>query len=153
MLNVVVLTGRLVADPELRHTSNDLAVTSFTIAVNRRYSRSAEERNTDFIDIVAWRNTAEFVCKYFGKGNLIAIEGSIQTRTYQDKEGNNRKAFEIVASNVDFVESKKNSENSGSYAQQDYSDNDNSKGTAGDSYSSGNDEDFQMTDNDDDLPF
>ena len=65
MLNVVVLTGRLVADPELRHTSNDLAVTSFTIAVNRRFARAGEERQTDFIDIVAWRSNAEFVCKYF----------------------------------------------------------------------------------------
>ena len=68
MLNVVVLTGRLVADPELRHTPNDIAVTSFTIAVNRRFARTPEERQTDFIDIVAWRNTAEFVCKYFQKG-------------------------------------------------------------------------------------
>ena len=111
MLNVAVLTGRLVADPELRHTPNDTAVTSFTIAVNRRFSRNTEERQTDFIDIVAWRTTAEFVCKYFKKGQLISIEGSIQTRSYQDKEGNKRKAFEVIANNVHFVESKKDISN------------------------------------------
>ncbi len=150
MLNVVVLTGRLVADPELRHTSNDLAVTSFTIAVNRRFARAGEERQTDFIDIVAWRSNAEFVCKYFRKGNLIAIEGSIQTRSYQDKDGNNRKAFEIVANNVQFVESKKDStvdNSSGSYS------NPTNAINADDSYSSGADSDFQTTDTDDDLPF
>lgn len=150
MLNVVVLTGRLVADPELRHTSNDLAVTSFTIAVNRRFARAGEERQTDFIDIVAWRNNAEFVCKYFKKGNLIAIEGSIQTRSYQDKDGNNRKAFEIVANNVQFVESKK--ESSVDTSASDYPSPSVTSVAAG-SYSSGADGDFQTTDTDDDLPF
>lgn len=147
MLNVVVLTGRLVADPELRHTASDLAVTTFTIAVNRRYARTGEERQTDFIDIVAWRNNAEFVCKYFQKGSLIAIEGSIQTRTYQDKDGKNRKVFEVVANNVQFAESKRESGNIS--APQDAFE------PAGntDSYSSGSDEDFQATDTDDDLPF
>ncbi len=148
MLNVVVLTGRLVADPELRHTANDLAVTSFTVAVNRRYARAGEERQTDFIDIVAWRNNAEFVCKYFQKGNLIAIEGSIQTRTYQDKDGKNRRAFEVVANNVQFVESKKDSGN----ASSGFSGTLESDTNIG-SYSSGSDEDFQTTDTDDDLPF
>lgn len=148
MLNVVVLTGRLVADPELRHTANDLAVTSFTVAVNRRYARAGEERQTDFIDIVAWRNNAEFVCKYFQKGNLIAIEGSIQTRTYQDKDGKNRKAFEVVANDVQFVESKKDSGNASSGLLGTF-ESDTNIG----SYSSGSDEDFQTTDTDDDLPF
>lgn len=106
MLNVVVLTGRLTTDPELRHTSSGIAVTSFSIAVDRRY-RSGEERQTDFINIVAWRNSAEFVANYFKKGQLIAIEGSIQTRKYQDKDGNNRTAFEVVANNVQFAESKR----------------------------------------------
>ena len=147
MLNVVVLTGRLTADPELRHTSNDLAVTSFTIAVNRRFARPGEERQTDFIDIVAWRSNAEFVCKYFKKGNLIAIEGSIQTRTYQDKEGNNRKAFEIVANNVQFVESKRDSGNAAP------SEGGNNSDMSLNAYSSGVDADFQTTDADDDLPF
>ena len=147
MLNVVVLTGRLVADPELRHTANDLAVTTFTIAVNRRYARSGEERQTDFIDIVAWRSNAEFVCKYFQKGSLIAVEGSIQTRTYQDKEGKNRKVFEVVANNVQFAESKRES-GSVSAPQNDFESGDNMN-----SYSSGSDADFQATDTDDDLPF
>ena len=106
MLNVVVLTGRLTSDPELKHTTSGIAVTSFSIAVDRRY-RSGEERQTDFINIVAWRNSAEFVANYFKKGQLIAIEGSIQTRRYQDKDGNNRTAFEVVANNVQFAESKR----------------------------------------------
>ncbi len=147
MLNVVVLTGRLVADPELRHTSSDLAVTTFTIAVNRRYARAGEERQTDFIDIVAWRSNAEFVCKYFQKGSLIAIEGSIQTRTYQDKDGKNRKVFEVVANNVQFAESKKDGGNVSAPADAF------EPAAAPDSYSSGSDEDFQATDTDDDLPF
>lgn len=108
MFNLVVLTGRLTADPELKTTSNGLSVTTFSIAVDRRY-RSGEERQTDFINIVAWRQTAEFITKYFKKGNLIGIEGSIQTRRYQDKNGNNRTAFEVVVNNVQFVESKRDS--------------------------------------------
>ncbi len=108
MFNLVVLTGRLTADPELKTTANGIPVTTFSIAVDRRY-RSGEERQTDFINIVAWRQSAEFITKYFKKGNLIGIEGSIQTRRYQDKNGNNRTAFEVVASNVQFVESKRDS--------------------------------------------
>ncbi len=106
MFNLVVLTGRLTADPELKTTANGISVVSFSIAVDRRY-RSGEERQTDFINIVAWRSSAEFISKYFKKGSLIGIEGSIQTRRYQDKNGNNRTAFEVVANNVQFVESKR----------------------------------------------
>lgn len=106
MLNVAILMGRLVADPEIRHTPNDIAVTSFTIAVDRSYVKSGAERQADFIDIVAWRATAEFVCKYFRKGQMIAVQGSIQTRSYTDKDGNKRKAFEILAEKVDFADSK-----------------------------------------------
>ena len=108
MFNLVVLTGRLTADPELKTTPNGISVTSFSIAVSRRY-RAGEEQQADFINIVAWRQTAEFICKYFNKGNMIGIEGSIQTRRYTDKNGNNRTAFEVVASNAQFVESKKDS--------------------------------------------
>ena len=108
MFNLVVLTGRLTADPELKTTTNGTNVTTFSIAVERRY-RSGEERQTDFISIVAWQKTAEFITKYFKKGNLIGIEGSIQTRRYQDKNGNNRTAFEVIANNVQFVESKRES--------------------------------------------
>jgi single-strand DNA-binding protein len=106
MFNLVVLTGRLTADPELKTTSNGTSVVSFSIAVDRRY-RIGEERQTDFINIVAWRSSAEFISKYFKKGSLIGIEGSIQTRKYTDKNGNNRTAFEVVANNVQFVESKR----------------------------------------------
>lgn len=106
MFNLVVLTGRLTADPELKTTQSGISVTSFSIAVDRRF-RSGEERQTDFINIVAWRQSAEFVAKYFKKGSLIGIEGSIQTRKYTDKNGNNRTAFEVVANNVQFVESKR----------------------------------------------
>ncbi|ADU27935.1 single-stranded DNA-binding protein [Ethanoligenens harbinense] len=110
MLNVVALNGRLTADPELRHTSNDIAVTSFSLAVDRSYSRSSTERQTDFIDIVCWRNTAEFASKYFHKGQLIAVEGSIQTRSYTDRDGNKRRALEVVANNVHFAEPKRAAE-------------------------------------------
>ena len=108
MFNLVVLTGRLTADPELKTTQSGISVTSFSIAVDRRY-RAGEEKQTDFINIVAWRLSAEFVAKYFKKGNMIGIEGSIQTRKYTDKNGNNRTAFEVVANNVQFVETKRDS--------------------------------------------
>lgn len=107
MLNHVVLMGRLTADPELRTTPNGTSCCSFTLAVERNYSAKGEERQTDFINIVAWRNTAEFICKYFEKGQLVALEGSIQTRKYKDKQGNNRTAFEVIAQSVYFAESKK----------------------------------------------
>ena len=103
MLNVVALMGRLVADPELRHTPNGVATCTFRIAVDRSFVRAGEERKADFIDIVVWRQTAEFVCKYFHKGNLIAVDGSIQTRTYQDQQGQNRTATEVVVDDAMFV--------------------------------------------------
>ena len=108
MFNLVVLTGRLTAAPELKTTQSGISVTSFSIAVDRRY-RAGEEKQTDFINVVAWRQSAEFVAKYFKKGNMIGIEGSIQTRKYTDKNGNNRTAFEVVANNVQFVETKRDS--------------------------------------------
>ena len=107
MFNLVVLTGRLTADPELRYTPTNIPVTTFSIAVSRRY-KAGEQAEADFINIVAWRQTAEFVTKYFQKGSMIGIEGSIQTRRYVDKEtGKNRTAFEVIANNVQFVESKR----------------------------------------------
>ena len=108
MFNVVILTGRLTADPELKTTQSGIPVTNFSIAVDRKV-KSSDEKHTDFINIVAWRQTAEFITKYFSKGSMIGIEGSIQTRKYQDKDGNNRTAFEIVTNNVQFIESKKSS--------------------------------------------
>lgn len=106
MFNLAVLTGRLTADPELKTTQSGVSVCSFSIAVERKY-KSGEDKQTDFIGIVAWRQTAEFVSKYFKKGNMIGIEGTIQTRKYVDQEGRNRTAFEVLANNVQFVESKK----------------------------------------------
>ena len=106
-LNIVALMGRLTRDPEMRKTPQGVSVATFTVAVDRSFVKQGEDRQADFIDIVCWRNTAEFVCKYFQKGSMIALNGSIQTRTYQDKNGNNRKAFEIVADNVHFAGEKK----------------------------------------------
>ena len=114
MLNCAVLIGRLCSDPELRTTPNNVSVTSFRIAVDRSFVKQGEERQTDFLDIVCWRNTADFVCRYFKKGSMIAVQGSIQTRNYEDKQGNKRTAVEIVADNVSFCGSK--SENGGSTA-------------------------------------
>lgn len=110
MFNLVVLTGRCVNTPELKTTQSGTSVCSFTIAVDRRY-KQGEERQTDFINIVAWRGAAEFISKYFSKGSMIGIEGSIQTRKYTDKEGNNRTSFEIVANNVQFIEPKRSESN------------------------------------------
>ena len=106
-MNKVILMGRLVADPELKTTPSGISVTSFRIAGDRNYVKQGEERQTDFIDIVCWRQRAEFVCKYFVKGQLIALDGSIQTRQYQDKNGNNRTAVEVVADNVYFTGDKR----------------------------------------------
>nr|DAP41314.1 MAG TPA: Single strand binding protein [Caudoviricetes sp.] len=102
MLNIVALIGRLVADPELKTTQNGINVCSFRIAVDRSFTRQGEERKADFIDVTAWRKNAEFVCKYFQKGSMIAVEGSLQTRQYQDQQGSNRTVVEVVASNVSF---------------------------------------------------
>ena len=104
MFNLVVLTGRLTSDVELKSTPNGVSVCSFSIANEVGYG---ESKKTSFVPVVAWRQTAEFVSKYFQKGAMIGIEGSIQTRKYQDKDGNNRTVFEVVANNVQFVESKK----------------------------------------------
>lgn len=107
MINNTVLQGRLTADPELKTTSNGISVTSFCIAVDRNYGQN---KRTDFINIVAWRKTAEFVAKYFRKGQMILVVGSIQTRKYEDRNGNNRTAFEVVASEVEFGEKKQDSQ-------------------------------------------
>lgn len=108
MLNKVVLMGRLTAEPELRHTPNNVSVTSFTIAVNRSFSKTGEQ--TDFIDIVAWQATAEFVTKWFKKGAMIAVCGRIQTRMWEDKQGQKRKSVEVIAEEVSFTGEKKDSQ-------------------------------------------
>ena len=161
MLNVVAIMGRLVADPELRTTQQGTNVCSFRIACDRNFARQGEQRQADFIDIVAWRQQADFVCKYFQKGSLIAIEGSLQTRQYQDKNGNNRTAIEIVASNINFVTPKSQNPAAGMGAPMasapipaapaDYSRP--AAQPAAPAYSAGSNDDFALIEDEGDLPF
>lgn len=114
-LNSAIIMGRLTADPELRTTNSGVAVTSIRVAVDRDYVKPGEERQADFINVVAWRGTAAFIERYFKKGQLICEQGSLQSRNYEDKDGNKRVAVEIVASSVSFcgynkVEAAQNSE-------------------------------------------
>lgn len=106
MLNSVCLMGRLTADPELKSTQSGVSVCSFRIAVDRTYQPKGQEKQTDFINIVTWRGTAEFVSRYFRKGQLVAVQGSIQTGQYTDRDGNKRTTFDVVADNVFFAEKK-----------------------------------------------
>jgi single-strand DNA-binding protein len=142
MLNCAVIMGRLTADPELRQTPNGVSVTRFSVAVDRGYVRAGEERKTDFINVVAWRQTAEFVSRYFSKGSMIAVQGSIQTGSYE-KDGIKRSTFEIVADNVSFCGSKSESGNAAPRTQD----------TAPASFSNGSVDDFSAIADDDDLPF
>lgn len=159
MLNKAILMGRLTADPEVKQTPNGISVATFSLAVNRSFQAKGTERHADFINIVAWRQTAEFVGKYFVKGQLIAVEGSIQTRNYEDKQGNKRTAFEVVADQVHFAESKNSNQNSGGEEKtpsnnfpvppkQNFPEPE--KGT---SFTIGDFGDFEEIDTDDDLPF
>jgi single-strand DNA-binding protein len=107
MLNKIILMGRLTRDPELRRTQSGTPVASFTLAVDRDFKSQGGEKETDFIDVVAWRNTAEFVSKYFTKGRMAVVEGRLQIRDWTDKDGNKRKAAEVIADNVYFGDSKK----------------------------------------------
>ena len=107
MLNKIILMGRLTRDPELRRTQSGTAVASFTLAVDRDYKPQDGERETDFIDVVAWRGTAEFVFKYFSKGRMAVVEGSLQVRDWTDKDGNKRRNTEVIADNVYFGDSKR----------------------------------------------
>lgn len=146
MLNVVALMGRLVYDPELKTTQSGTSVCSFRIAVDRSFARQGEERKADFIDVTAWRQTAEFVSKYFQKGSMIAIEGSLQTTSYQDKNGNNRTKVEVVASNVSFCGSK-------AAERAVVKDFDQQKPQSVPEYSQGSADDFSVIDDSEDLPF
>ena len=149
-LNKVVLAGRMTADPELKQTTSGVSVLSFTIAVNRSYvSKGSEqgERQADFINVVAWRNTAEFISKYFRKGSAICVTGSIQTRSWQDQQGQKRYATEVVADEAAFVESRAD----GAGAQPAYTPDAYSQTP---SYSSGGAmPNFEDHNTDDDLPF
>ncbi len=113
-LNCATIMGRLTAKPEIRSTTSGIAVTSFCVAVDRNYVKEGEERKADFINVVAWRQSAAFVTKYFDKGQMICVKGAIQTRNYEDKDGNKRTAFEIVADSISFCGDKKkeNTDNS-----------------------------------------
>ncbi len=146
MLNKAILVGRLVADPEMRQTPNGIAVATFRIAVDRRFSGKDGDRKADFISIVCWRQQAEFVCRYFQKGSAIGIDGSIQTRDYTDKDGNKRYAVEVVADNVSFVERKAGASGGGFDAPP-------PPMQPPVSYSSGAAGDFEEIEADGDLPF
>lgn len=143
MINTVALMGRLTYEPELRKTPNGVSVISFQIACDRNYQRSGEERKSDFIDCTAWRQTAEFIERYFHKGSMIAVEGSIQTENYTDKDGNKRKQVQVVANNVSFCGSRSESGvNNQGYSQ------------PVPSYANADNSDFEeIVDDDDDLPF
>ncbi|BED92631.1 MAG: single-stranded DNA-binding protein [Candidatus Paraimprobicoccus trichonymphae] len=154
MLNTVVIMGRLTSDPELKSTSAGVSVVTLTIAVTRSYVKSGEERQTDFICVVAWRNIAEFISKYFKKGQLIAIEGSLRTRNYTDKEGNNKKVTEVIVINAHFCESKRENINSYFGNNQDNTSSDESRKNSKSGYFENNDDNFiELETVSDDLPF
>ena len=145
-LNKVVLAGRLTADLELKQTQSGISVVSFTIAVNRKYSK--EQQQTDFISVIAWRQTAEFISRYFKKGSAICLTGTIQTRSWQDQQGQKRYATEIVADEAMFVDSKSDNQpaENGSFIP----------GTTGyvpDAYAPTAAPKFEEINPDDDLPF
>ena len=146
MLNCVVLMGRLTADPELRATASGVSFARFSIAVDRGYSKQGEERQTDFINIVAWRQTADFVSRYFHKGSMIAVQGELRMNRYTDKNGQNRTTYEVMANNVSFTGSKAES---GS----DYSGGAPAANNAPASYQNTGSDDFQNVVDDEDYPF
>ena len=116
MLNKIILMGRLTRDPELRRTGTGTAVTSFSLAVDRDFKSQSGEKETDFIDIVAWRSTAEFVSKYFTKGRMAVVEGRLQIRDWTDKDGGKRRSAEVVADNVYFGDSNRDGGDSSGYS-------------------------------------
>ena len=120
MINSVVLMGRLTFDPELKTTSNGISVVSFQVACDRNFQRAGEEKKTDFIDVTAWRQTAEFISRYFRKGSALCITGSIQTRSWQDPQGQKRYATEVVADEAMFVDSKNEGGAAGAYVPDAY---------------------------------
>lgn len=115
MLNQIVLMGRMVRDPELRRTNSGIPVTTFTLAVDRDFGKEGEDKEVDFIDVATWRNTAEFVSKYFYKGRMAVVSGRLQIRTWTDKDGNKRRNAEVVAENVYFADSKKDDQENRPY--------------------------------------
>ena len=148
MLNRIILMGRLTRDPELRHTQQGTAVASFTLAVDRDFKgRDGGDRATDFIDIVAWRNTAEFVSKYFAKGRMAVVEGRLQIRDWTDRDGGKRRSAEVIADNVYFGDSKRDGDSSGgSYSRMSAPASVDYGIPAGDQFA-------ELADDDGDLPF
>lgn len=145
MLNHITIMGRLVKDPELRRTQSGVAVCSFTVAVDRDFqSRDGGDKQTDFIDVVAWRQTAEFVSKYFSKGRMIVVDGSLQSRKWQDKNGQNRVSWEVIASNTYFGDAKRDGASGGDYSAPAY---------GADSYSAPAAGGFAEIEEDGELPF
>lgn len=157
MLNHIVIMGRLTRDPELRHTQSGTAVASFTVAVDRDYSgQNGGEKQTDFIDCVAWRQTGEFVSKYFRKGSMIVVTGRLQSRKWQDNQGNNRTNWEVNADSVYFGESKKDNagQQTGAYQQSAQAPQGYSSGPAASPSTYGHQQTFTELEGDDgDLPF
>ncbi len=142
MINSAVLIGRLTYEPELRSTPNGVSVIRFQIACDRRFQAEGEERKADFIDVTAWRQTAEFISRYFHKGSMIAVEGSIQTEAFIDKDGNKRKSVQVVADNVSFCGSKSKNNSDSPFHQP----------VPG--YAEADESDFEeISDDEDDLPF
>ena len=146
MLNIVALMGRLVYDPDLKTTRSGTNVCSFRIAVDRSFARQGEERKADFIDVTAWRQTAEFVCQYFAKGRMAVVEGRLQIRDWKDKDGNNRRSAEVVADNVYFGDSKRDGASGGDYAPPAY-------GSPASTYSAPAGGGFAEIEEDGELPF
>lgn len=148
MINMVALMGRMTYEPELRSTPNGLAVIRFQIACDRTYQKDSQNRQADFIDCVAWRQTAEFISRYFHKGSMIAVEGTIQTSNYTDKDGNKRKQIEVLANNVSFCGGKAENGVQGTQGAQ------NEQYTQGSMDINPDTSDFEeIVDDDDDLPF
>ena len=152
MLNHIVIMGRLTRDPELRRTQSGIAVTTITVAVDRDYqSRDSQDKQADFIDVVAWRNTAEFINKYFTKGRMIVVEGSLQSRKWTDKNGQNRISWEIQANNVYFGDSKRDNQGGSDYAAPSYGGS--SYGSPASSYTAPAGGGFAEIEEDGELPF
>ena len=151
MINVVAIMGRLVADPELKTTPAGTNVCTFRIACDRSFAQQGQQRQADFIDVVAWRNNADFLCKHFAKGGMVAVQGRLQTRQYQDRNGNKRTAVEVVADSLSFAGSSKKPggqavDEGGEAPPSDYRD-------PALAYSQGDADDFAVIDDNDDLPF
>ena len=149
MINKVILMGRLTRDPEVRYSPAGVAVARFTLAVDRRFVKEGQERQTDFINIVAFRQTAEFVGKYFTKGQLVAVVGSIQSRSWDGEDGQKRYATEVIADEVHFAEGKRDRQNDNPY-DNDFNQN---FAPAGNTQPISNNDDFIPVDDDDGLPF